>query len=68
MPRAAEITYVFDKKVTSERNDLIFDLGGGTFVASLLTIEEGNFELKAIAGDTHLGGEDFDNRLVIHSA
>ena len=43
---------------------LIFDLGGGTFDVSLLTIEEGIFEVKATAGDTHLGGEDFDNRLV----
>ena len=45
---------------------LIFDLGGGTFDVSLLTIEEGIFEVKATAGDTHLGGEDFDNRLVNH--
>jgi L1 cell adhesion molecule like protein len=43
---------------------LIFDLGGGTFDVSLLTIDEGIFEVKATAGDTHLGGEDFDNRLV----
>ncbi|KAF9004961.1 heat shock protein 70 [Hymenopellis radicata] len=48
------------------RNVLIFDLGGGTFDVSLLTIEEGIFEVKATAGDTHLGGEDFDNRLVNH--
>jgi len=48
-----------------ERNVLIFDLGGGTFDVSLLTIEEGIFEVKATAGDTHLGGEDFDNHLVI---
>ena len=55
-----------DKKDTAvgERNVLIFDLGGGTFDVSLLTIEEGIFEVKATAGDTHLGGEDFDNRLV----
>ena len=45
---------------------LIFDLGGGTFDVSLLTIEEGIFEVKATAGDTHLGGEDFDNRIVEH--
>merc|ERR1712146_448772 len=44
----------------------IFDLGGGTFDVSLLTIEEGIFEVKATAGDTHLGGEDFDNRMVDH--
>lgn len=43
---------------------LIFDLGGGTFDVSLLSIEEGVFEVRAISGDTHLGGEDFDNRLV----
>lgn len=43
---------------------LIFDLGGGTFDVSLLTIDEGVFEVKATAGDTHLGGEDFDNKLV----
>lgn len=43
---------------------LIFDLGGGTFDVSLLTIDDGIFEVKATAGDTHLGGEDFDNRLV----
>ena len=47
-----------------EKNILIFDLGGGTFDVSLLTIEEGIFEVKATAGDTHLGGEDFDQRLV----
>jgi heat shock protein 1/8 len=55
-----------DKKATGERNVLIFDLGGGTFDVSLLTIEEGIFEVKSTAGDTHLGGEDFDNRLVNH--
>jgi molecular chaperone DnaK (HSP70) len=53
-------------KVAGKRNVLIFDLGGGTFDVSLLTIEEGIFEVKATAGDTHLGGEDFDNRLVNH--
>ncbi|KAL6894351.1 hypothetical protein ACP4OV_008449 [Aristida adscensionis] len=67
-PTAAAIAYGLDKKATSvgEKNVLIFDLGGGTFDASLLTIEEGIFEVKATAGDTHLGGEDFDNRLVNH--
>ncbi|PWZ09746.1 Heat shock protein [Zea mays] len=57
-----------DMKATSsgEKNVLIFDLGGGTFDVSLLTIEEGIFEVKATAGDTHLGGEDFDNRMVNH--
>jgi molecular chaperone DnaK (HSP70) len=55
-----------DKKVTGERHVLIFDLGGGTFDVSMLTIEEGIFEVKSTAGDTHLGGEDFDNRMVNH--
>mmetsp|Transcript_2544 Transcript_2544/g.4433 ORF Transcript_2544/g.4433 Transcript_2544/m.4433 type:complete len:652 (-) Transcript_2544:941-2896(-) len=66
-PTAAAIAYGLDKRNTAgkgERNVLIFDLGGGTFDVSLLTIEEGIFEVKATAGDTHLGGEDFDNRLV----
>ncbi|KAJ7156047.1 heat shock cognate 70 [Mycena crocata] len=67
-PTAAAIAYGLDKKVAGERNVLIFDLGGGTFDVSLLTIEEGIFEVKATAGDTHLGGEDFDNRLVNHFA
>ncbi|KAI3614725.1 hypothetical protein CBS9595_003996 [Malassezia furfur] len=63
-PTAAAIAYGLDKKSEAEKNVLIFDLGGGTFDVSLLTIEEGIFEVKATAGDTHLGGEDFDNRLV----
>merc|ERR1712193_32815 len=65
-PTAAAIAYGLDKKTTGERNVLIFDLGGGTFDVSLLTIEEGIFEVKSTAGDTHLGGEDFDNRMVDH--
>ncbi|KAG5462007.1 MAG: heat shock protein 70 family, partial [Olpidium bornovanus] len=101
-PTAAAIAYGLDKKEEGEKNVLIFDLGGGTFLTfgagifappppppqktttsdatlgtsafsyfhckdvSLLTIEEGIFEVKATAGDTHLGGEDFDNRLVNH--
>ena len=67
-PTAAAIAYGLDKKDDGkgEHNVLIFDLGGGTFDVSLLTIEEGIFEVKATAGDTHLGGEDFDNRLVNH--
>ena len=65
-PTAAAIAYGLDKKASGERNVLIFDLGGGTFDVSLLTIDEGIFEVKATAGDTHLGGEDFDNRLVNH--
>jgi len=62
-PTAAAIAYGLDKK-GGEKNILIFDLGGGTFDVSLLTIEDGIFEVKATAGDTHLGGEDFDNRMV----
>ncbi|KAG7992713.1 hypothetical protein I3843_02G140700 [Carya illinoinensis] len=67
-PTAAAIAYGLDKKGSrsGEKNVLIFDLGGGTFDVSLLSIEEGIFEVKATAGDTHLGGEDFDNRLVNH--
>merc|ERR1712187_130267 len=64
-PTAAAIAYGLDQK-GDEKNVLIFDLGGGTFDVSLLTIEEGIFEVKATAGDTHLGGEDFDNRMVNH--
>jgi heat shock protein 1/8 len=63
-PTAAAIAYGLDKKATGERNVLIYDMGGGTFDVSLLTIEDGIFEVKATAGDTHLGGEDFDNRVV----
>ncbi|KAL9680120.1 hypothetical protein QQ045_017997 [Rhodiola kirilowii] len=65
-PTAAAIAYGLDKKATSvgEKNVLIFDLGGGSVDVSLLTIEEGIFEVKATAGDTHLGGEDFGNRMV----
>merc|ERR1712002_410417 len=65
-PTAAAIAYGLDKKVGGESNVLTFDLGGGTFDVSILTIEEGIFEVKSTAGDTHLGGEDFDNRLVNH--
>jgi len=63
-PTAAAIAYGLDKKGKGEKNILIFDLGGGTFDVSLLAIEDGVFEVKATAGDTHLGGEDFDNRMV----
>merc|ERR1712014_312192 len=63
-PTAAAIAYGLDKKGAGERNVLIYDMGGGTFDVSLLTIEDGIFEVKATAGDTHLGGEDFDNRIV----
>merc|ERR1711944_81657 len=66
-PTAAAIAYGLDKKKKSkETNVLIFDLGGGTFDVSILTLDDGIFEVKATAGDTHLGGEDFDNRLVDH--
>jgi len=66
-PTAAAIAYGLDKN-DKERNVLIFDLGGGTFDVSLLTIESGIFEVLATAGNTHLGGEDFDNLLVQHFA
>ncbi|KAJ0102755.1 hypothetical protein Patl1_06371 [Pistacia atlantica] len=67
-PTAAAIAYGLDKKDSSfgERNILIFDLGGGTFDVSLLTIDNDTFKVKAIAGDTHLGGGDFDNNMVNH--
>ena len=64
-PTAAAIAYGLDKLSESgRRHVLIFDLGGGTFDVSLLAIEKGFFEVIATAGDTHLGGEDFDNRMV----
>ena len=66
-PTAAAIAYGLDKD-DKERNVLIFDLGGGTFDVSLLTIDSGIFEVLATAGNTHLGGEDFDNLLVQHFA
>ncbi len=66
-PTAAAIAYGLDKdKKAGERNVLIFDLGGGTFDVSLLTIDDGVFEVKATAGDTHLGGSDFDNLITQH--
>jgi len=67
-PTAAAIAYGLDKKKGNEKekNVLIFDLGGGTFDVSILSIEDGIFEVKSTAGDTHLGGEDFDNRIVDH--
>lgn len=65
-PTAAAIAYGLDKGSKGEQNVLIFDLGGGTFDVSLLSIEDGIFEVKATAGDTHLGGEDFDSRMVNH--
>ena len=63
-PAAAAIAYGLDKKIGAERNVLIFDLGGGTFDVLVLTIEDGIFEVKSTNGDTHLGGDDFDNRMV----
>ena len=64
-PTAAAIAYGLDKQHEEhEKNVLIFDLGGGTFDVSLLAIEKGVFEVKATSGETHLGGEDFDNRVV----
>merc|ERR1712159_918138 len=65
-PTAAAIAYGLGKKDAGELNVLIFDLGGGTFDVSLLTIEDGIFEVKATNGDTHLGGEDFDHNMVQH--
>ncbi|KAJ3250369.1 ATPase with role in protein import into the ER [Chytriomyces hyalinus] len=64
-PTAAAIAYGLDKK-GSEQNILVYDLGGGTFDVSVLTIDDGVFEVLATNGDTHLGGEDFDNRLIEH--
>uniref|UniRef100_A0A2R9AH05 Heat shock protein family A (Hsp70) member 8 n=1 Tax=Pan paniscus TaxID=9597 RepID=A0A2R9AH05_PANPA len=62
-PTAAATAYSLDKKVGAERKVLTFDLRGGTFDVPILTIEDGIFEVKSTAGDTHLGGEDFDNRI-----
>lgn len=63
-PTAAAIAYGLDKKTGGEQNVLIFDCGGGTHDLSVLTLDDGIFEVKATAGDTHLGGEDFDNAVV----
>ena len=65
-PTAAAIAYGLDRQSKTEKNVLIFDLGGGTFDVSLLNITGGVFAVKATAGDTHLGGEDFDNALLEH--
>merc|ERR1712136_534151 len=68
-PTAAAIAYGLDvKNVLKDKNKniLIFDLGGGTFDVSIMTLEDGVFQVKATSGDTHLGGEDFDNRMVDH--
>ncbi|KAJ3668954.1 hypothetical protein LUZ60_010904 [Juncus effusus] len=70
-PTAAAVAYSFDKQrggYSRPKNVFVFDLGGGTFDVSLVRINGSLFEVKATAGDTHLGGEDFDNRLLIHFA
>ena len=63
-PTAAAIAYGLEQKSTGEKNVLIFDCGGGTHDVSLLTLDDSVFEVKAVSGDSHLGGEDFDTRLV----
>jgi heat shock protein 1/8 len=63
-PTAAALAYGLDKKKAGEQNVIIFDCGGGTHDVSLITIDDGVFEVKATAGDTHLGGEDFDSSMV----
>jgi L1 cell adhesion molecule like protein len=65
-PTAAALAYGLQKRANhvGKRNLFVFDLGGGTFDVSLLTLKDGCFDVKATAGDTHLGGEDFDNRMV----
>lgn len=65
-PTAAALAYGLDSAKKSEQNVLVFDLGGGTFDVTVLSIDEGVFEVKSTGGDSHLGGEDFDNRIVTH--
>ncbi|CAK9045266.1 unnamed protein product [Durusdinium trenchii] len=65
-PTAAALAYGLDSKVRGAQHVLVYDMGGGTFDVSLLEIEDGVFEVKATAGDTHLGGEDFSNRILEH--
>jgi len=67
-PTAAALAYGLDKKLRGEQSILIYDLGGGTFDVSILTISEGLFEVRSTNGNTHLGGEDFDNNLVLYFA
>lgn len=67
-PTAAALAYGLDKKLKGEQSVLIYDLGGGTFDVSILTIDNGLFEVKSTNGNTHLGGEDFDNNLVKYFA
>merc|ERR1719370_2351629 len=64
-PTAAAIAYGLDKQ-NRETNIVVYDLGGGTFDVSLLTLDEGVFEVVATDGDTHLGGQDFDQRVMNH--
>lgn len=66
-PTCAALAYGLDKKI-KDKHVLIFDCGGGTFDVSILSIDDGIFEVKSTAGDNHLGGEDFDNKLVSHLA
>ena len=65
-PTAAAIAYGLDKNSDAEKNIIIYDVGGGTLDVTLLTLDEGIFEVKATSGDTHLGGEDFDRNLMFH--
>ena len=65
-PTAAAIAYGIDKHTESEKNVIIYDVGGGTLDVTLLTLDDGIFEVKATSGDTHLGGEDFDRNLMFH--
>lgn len=67
-PTAAAIAYGLDKTDGGERHIIVYDLGGGTFDVSLLSIDQGVFEVLSTAGDTHLGGEDFDQRVINHFA
>src|SRR5262249_6826468 len=67
-PTAAALAYGLDKLSQTERQIIVYDLGGGTFDVSALTVDNGVFEVLATAGDTHLGGEDFDNRVIKYLA
>lgn len=67
-PTAAALAYGLDSTNKNEQNVLVFDLGGGTFDVTVLSIDDGVFEVKSTGGDSHLGGEDFDNRIVKHFA
>lgn len=63
-PTAASLAYGLSEKIAKKQNIMIFDLGGGTFDVSVLSLEESVFQVISTGGDTHLGGEDFDNKLV----